>query len=137
MSAMNIQTHLRRSAGAEPLNQRSRICAGWLVGVFAMVFAFTSHAEVRVPPHERVVLSNGTVLLITDRHDVPLINFQAVMRGGAMVDPTAKLGLASMTVSLFEKGAGKRSALQFAQTVASVGGTIETDASTESTSVSG
>jgi predicted Zn-dependent peptidase len=110
----------------------------WLA-TLCLLFAITpsANADVHVPPHERIQLANGTVLLLTERHDVPLINFQAIMRGGGRVDPPAKLGLAGMTVSLFEKGAGKRNALQFAQTVASVGGTIETDASTESTSVSG
>jgi len=111
----------------------------WLAAVCFMLFAINApaNADVRVPPHERIQLNNGIVLLLTERHDVPLINFEAILRGGGMVDPPAKLGLAGMTVSLFEKGAGKRNALQFAQTVASVGGIIETDASTESTSVSG
>ncbi|HEU4604370.1 MAG TPA: pitrilysin family protein, partial [Steroidobacteraceae bacterium] len=116
-----------------------RIANGWWTALICtVVFAIPAQAAgVQVPPFERVQLKNGTVLLLTERHDVPLITFQAVLRGGASVDPPAKLGLASMTVSLFAKGAGQRNALQFAQTVASVGGVIETDASTESTSVRG
>src|SRR4051812_7546938 len=119
------------------LRRMARASRTLVVSAAMLVITTHAQADVRVPPHERIQLGNGAVLLLTERHDVPLINFQAILRGGAMVDPQAKLGLASMSVSLLEKGAGKRDALQFAQTVASVGGMIETDASTESTSVSG
>jgi predicted Zn-dependent peptidase len=42
---------------------------------------------VQVPPHERVVLPNGATLIIVPRRDVPLIAFQAVLRGGPLGDP--------------------------------------------------
>jgi predicted Zn-dependent peptidase len=101
-------------------------------------FVSCAYADgVHTPAFERVQLSNGAVLILTERHDVPLITFQAVLRGGALADPADKLGLASLTVSLLEKGAAKRNALEFAQTVASVGGSIETGAATESDSISG
>ncbi len=45
--------------------------------------------------------------------------------------------MASLLAGLLQKGAGSRDAVQFAETVASVGGQIDTSASTESISVSG
>jgi predicted Zn-dependent peptidase len=42
---------------------------------------------VKVPPFERVQRPNGAVVLLTERHDVPLIAFTAVVRGGAVSDP--------------------------------------------------
>ncbi|MBL8264737.1 M16 family metallopeptidase, partial [Steroidobacter sp.] len=48
-----------------------------------------------------------------------------------------RLGTASLVAGLLEKGAGARDANAFAETVASVGGTISTGASTESISVGG
>jgi len=84
-----------------------------------------------------VQLSNGTTLLLMERHDVPLLAFTAIIRGGAVTDPQNGFGTASLLAGLLEKGAGKRDANSFAETVASVGGAIETDASTESLSVSG
>jgi zinc protease len=92
---------------------------------------------VKTPPFERVQLANGAVLLLMERHDVPLISFNALLRGGAISDPPDRLGTASLLAGLLEKGAGARNAAQFAETVASVGGAIETGASTESISVSG
>ncbi|MGH8237692.1 MAG: M16 family metallopeptidase [Steroidobacteraceae bacterium] len=92
---------------------------------------------VKVPPFERVQLGNGAVVLLMERHDVPLIAFSAVVRGGAVSDPASKSGVASLLAGVMQKGAGSRDAVQFAETVASVGGQIETSASTESIAVSG
>jgi zinc protease len=92
---------------------------------------------VKTPPFERVQLPNGAVLLLMERHDVPLIAFNALLRGGALADPAERLGTASLLAALLEKGAGSRDAAQFAETVASVGGAITTAVSTESMAVSG
>ena len=92
---------------------------------------------VKVPAFERVQLDNGAVVLLMERHDVPLIAFTAVIRGGAVTDPAGESGVASLLAGLLQKGAGSRDAVQFAETVASVGGQIDTSASTESIAVSG
>lgn len=94
-------------------------------------------AGITTPPFERVELANGTVLLLMERHDVPLIAFDALVRGGARLDEPDRFGTASLFAGLLEKGAGSRNALQFAQTIASVGGSIQTEASTEWISISG
>lgn len=92
---------------------------------------------VTTPPYERIALPNGAVLLLMERHDVPLIAFNAVLRGGALGDPERAPGAASLLAGLLEKGAGARDALALAQTLASVGGQIHTGAATEAISVSG
>lgn len=107
-----------------------------LVIAAAPAFADDSRG-VRTPPFERVHTANGAVLLLMERRDVPLIAFNAVLRGGAASDPANGSGTASLLAGLLEKGAGKRDALAFAQAVASVGGKIETGASTEAIAVSG
>jgi predicted Zn-dependent peptidase len=109
--------------------------------VFALAMACTvsAHAQsaVKTPAFETVKLDNGATLLLMERHDVPLIAFNAVVRGGAATDAENGYGTASLLAGLLEKGAGARDANAFAETVASVGGTIETGASTEAISVGG
>ena len=39
-------------------------------------------AGVRVPAFERVVLGNGATLLLMERHDIPLVGFQAILQIG-------------------------------------------------------
>jgi zinc protease len=109
------------------------------VVLLAMACVLPVHADnaVKTPAFERVQLGNGTTLLLMERHDVPLIAFNAIIRGGAATDPKAADGTASLLAGLLEKGAGARDANAFAETVASVGGTIETGASTETISVGG
>lgn len=104
-----------------------------------LVLAFPAFADsaVKVPPFERVQLGNGTVLLLMERHDVPLLAFEARLRGGAISDPAGASGMSSLLADLLEKGAGARDAAEFAKTVASVGGNIESSAGTESIAVSG
>jgi zinc protease len=104
---------------------------------FCSTCALAAANGVKVPPFERVQLGNGAVVLLMERHDVPLIAFSAVLRGGAVSDPSSASGVASLLASLLQKGAGARDAVQFAETVASVGGQIETSVSTESISVNG
>jgi predicted Zn-dependent peptidase len=109
-----------------------------LVSLFVIaVAAQAADVGVKVPPFERVQLGNGTVLLLMERHDVPLIAFEAVVRGGASIDPSDQSGLSNVLASLLEKGAGKRDAAEFASTLASVGGVISAGAELERIVVSG
>ncbi len=91
---------------------------------------------VTLPEFERVVLDNGTVLLLAEKHDVPLVGLRAVVRGGTVVDPVDRAGLGALVATLLQKGAGERDAAAFAEAAAGVGGTISASVSTEVTSVS-
>jgi predicted Zn-dependent peptidase len=103
----------------------------------ALPFGTVLANGVKTPPFQRVQLPNGAVLLLVERHDVPLIAFNALLRGGAMTDPADRFGTSSLLVGLLEKGAGSRDAVAFAETVASVGGTIDTAANLENIAVTG
>jgi predicted Zn-dependent peptidase len=92
---------------------------------------------VHVPAHERFVLDNGIKLIILPRRDVPLVAFNAVLRGGSLGDQAAKPGVASLLAGLLEKGAGKRDAFAFADAVEGVGGSFSAGANAESISVRG
>jgi len=96
--------------------------------------AFAS--DVTLPDYERVVLSNGTVLLLSEKHEVPLIGLQAVVRGGSVADPADKAGLAELLATVMQKGAGDRDAAEFAAAAAGVGGRLSVGAGVESIDVS-
>ncbi len=107
--------------------------------VLALLLAapFAGAVGVTVPPYTRTVLPNGTVLVVMPRREVPLIAFTALVRGGAVADPAGKAGAAALTAGLLEKGAGSRSAFEFADTVEGAGGSFSAAAGTEAISVSG
>jgi zinc protease len=108
-----------------------------LLTLLAAACVAATATGVRIPPFERVALANGAVLLLMERHDVPLIAFDATLRGGAMTDPVGAEGATNLLANLLEKGAGSRDAFGFADAIAAVGGSITTAAHTESISVTG
>jgi zinc protease len=92
---------------------------------------------VRIPEHERLSLGNGVALILVPRRDVPLVAFNAVLRGGAMGDPASRPGVASLLAGLLEKGAGERNAYAFADVVEGVGGSFGAGAGPEAITVRG
>ncbi len=94
-------------------------------------------AEVTLPPYQRLELDNGTVILLGEKRDVPLIGLYAVLRGGAVADPEGLNGVASLFAALLEKGAGERDAAAFAETVESVGGRLSATGGLETIAISG
>jgi predicted Zn-dependent peptidase len=90
------------------------------------VVAFTSAsaAEIRLPDYQTVTLDNGATVLLMPRKDVPLIAANIAVRGGALADAPGKEGTADLLGEMLSKGAGTRSALQFAQAVDGAGGSI-------------
>ena len=91
----------------------------------------------RIPPHQRHRLDNGVKLILLPRHDVPLIAFDAVVRGGARLDPEERAGLASITAELLTRGAGRRDAFGFADAVEGAGGNLEAGAHNEAIALHG
>ena len=77
---------------------------------------------VTLPDAERVVLENGTVLIVNAKDDVPLVGIELLIRGGAVRDQEGKAGTASLFAGLLERGAGSRSAVEIAEAIESVGG---------------
>lgn len=106
------------------------------IALLCFVAAGVSAEGVKLPAFKRVELDNGTVLLLNEKHDVPLIGLQAVVRGGAVADPAGKNGVAALLAEVLQKGAGDRDAAAFAEAVDSVGGELSAYAGLEGISIS-
>ena len=92
---------------------------------------------VTLPAFHRFELDNGTVLLLSDKPEVPMVAMTAILRGGAVADPAGHEGLANLLASLLEQGAGDRDAARFAETVDASGGTLTSRAELETIRISG
>ena len=117
-----------------------RITRLFVVTMLAGLAGFASGEEtagVRLPDFERVELDNGLVLLLMEKHDVPLIAFHGRIDGGAVADPAGKAGSSEIVAELIQKGAGSRDALAFSQAIDSVGGTLGATSSREALSIFG
>jgi zinc protease len=68
-------------------------------------------------PVQHLKLSNGLPVLLYEKHEVPLVQMDLVVKAGAVQDPQGKSGLASMTAAMMTEGAGSRSALELADAI--------------------
>ena len=69
-----------------------------------------------------MVFKNGLTVLLLEKHGVPIVNFVALVKTGAVADPAGEEGLASITAELLRKGTKKRTAQQFASELDFTGG---------------
>jgi zinc protease len=116
----------------------ARNCARIFVAAFALLIAAMSVCAqaIKMPPHEKIVLKNGLTVLLMEKHGVPIVSFAALVKSGATADPLGQEGLASETAQLLRKGTQKRSAQQFAADLDFIGGSFETGAGADFTTLS-
>ena len=91
---------------------------------------------VRLPEFRSATLPNGAVVALVEKRDTPLVSMNVTVRGGGLGDPAGKDGTASLYTDLIQKGAGNRTAAQFAEALENVGGSLSAGAGTESIGVS-
>ncbi|HUQ11854.1 MAG TPA: pitrilysin family protein [Steroidobacteraceae bacterium] len=92
---------------------------------------------VKVPANQRFVLPNGLTVVLVPKKDVPMIAFSGFVRGGSLADPAGKPGVGSLVAGLLDRGAGKRTAFEFADALEGVGGTFNAGAGAEAISFNG
>lgn len=90
-----------------------------------------------LPRSREIRLPNGALVILAEKHDVPLIAFRATLRGGSLADMPGKEGVASLTGGLLRKGAGKRTAQEIAALVDGLGADLDTGSGLEFSYVSG
>ncbi len=67
--------------------------------------------EFHAAPPVHAHLSNGMDILFIEKHGIPLVQINAIVRTGIVDEPADKPGLASMTAGLMMEGAGHRNAI--------------------------
>ncbi len=82
----------------------------------------------RMPPIEKLTLSNGLPVWILENHEVPVASLLVGIRSGAAADPANKPGLAAMTAALLDEGAMGKSALELDDEVTFLGASLTTAA---------
>jgi predicted Zn-dependent peptidase len=92
--------------------------------------------SLKLPAYKKIKLKNGMTIMLVERHTVPLIGFNALLKAGSVADAPGKEGTASITASMLRKGTKKRTADQFAQELDFIGGQFSAGATADSTSLS-
>jgi predicted Zn-dependent peptidase len=88
-----------------------------------------------MPPIQKRALSNGLPLWIVEVHEAPLVQVNLLVKAGSGDDPRGIFGVASMTAAMLDEGAGKRSALEIADSVEFLGAMLSTSNSFDASAV--
>ena len=89
-----------------------------------------------LPPIEKTKLSNGLEVWMVEQRELPMIAMNLVLKTGQVNEPDGKTGVAGMTTSLIDDGTKKRSALEIANELQSIGANMGAGGSYDATNVS-
>lgn len=92
--------------------------------LFAALWHIPVSAHASQPLGKRITLDNGMVLLLSEKHEIPMVTVSMAIKAGDMVEPGDKAGLASLTASLLMQGTKKRTANQISREIDFIGGSL-------------
>jgi len=88
-----------------------------LLAAAVLLLALGPAAADEVPRVRRATLDNGLRLVVSEYHELPLVEFYVMVGAGAAQDPPGKAGLAALTADTLHRGAGSLSAEALARAV--------------------
>src|SRR5688500_2944992 len=77
-----------------------------------------------IPGVKEITLKNGLTIAVAEKHHIPLVTVQLLVKNGAGREDRKLAGLANLTASLLTKGTKTRSATQIAEEIEFLGGSI-------------
>jgi predicted Zn-dependent peptidase len=90
-----------------------------------------------VPAWTRTQLANGATLIVSERHNLPLVNFSITFVGGAnQFEPVERRGVASMTASMLSEGTTTKTGDQLSDALQLLGTSVSAGVGSEEGSVS-
>lgn len=92
--------------------------------IFIFIVQFTRTGYSAEPLGKRIPLENGMVLLLAEKHDIPVVTMNMAIKAGSTSVPADEPGLASITASLLAQGTTKRTASQISREIDFIGGSL-------------
>jgi zinc protease len=90
------------------------------------LLAGATNAFSAAPLGKRIQLDNGMVLLLAEKHDIPMLTVNMAIKAGNTAVAGDKPGLASITAALLTQGTTKRTANQISSEIDFIGGSLST-----------
>jgi zinc protease len=92
--------------------------------------------DLRVPVWTKSSLPNGVDLIVSEKHDLPLVSFSITFLGGAnQFEPPDRTGLASITASMLSEGTKTRDGEALSNALQLLGTSVSTSVGAESGSI--
>jgi zinc protease len=87
-----------------------------------------AQAPAPAPPlAERFTLPNGLVVLVAERHALPIVTVRVSVGAGTVLDPSDKPGLANLTALTLSLGTPARTAFEIDRAIEFVGGSLDAE----------
>src|SRR6185369_11564308 len=84
----------------------------------------------RVPTWTKTQLPNGALLIVSEKHNLPLVSFNITFIGGSnQFETTAKRGVAAMTASMLTEGTTSKTGDQLSDALQLLGTNVNTNIS--------
>jgi len=93
-------------------------------------------SNVQLPPVTRTTWENGVRVVLMEYRRAPTLEVLALFPGGSSVDPPGKAGAAALTAQLLRRGTEQRTALQIAEEIEFLGGTLGSGADDDRLTIS-
>jgi zinc protease len=90
----------------------------------------------KLPELQKATLSNGLKIVLAERHDAPVVNFQMLLDSGYASDAADKPGVASLAMRMLEEGTRNRKSLEIGEAFAELGAQFGAGANLDSSFVS-
>ena len=92
--------------------------------------------DLRVPAWTKSTLASGADLIVSEKHDLPLVSFSITLLGGAnQFEPADRTGLASLTASMLSEGTKTRDGEALSNALQQLGTNVFASVSGESGSI--
>jgi zinc protease len=91
-------------------------------------------AELALPPVQRFTLKNGLQVIVVPRKELPVASFGLAVQAGGYDEDRDTLGVSDFVAAMLRRGTKTRSADDISHAIDFVGGTLDAQATNESTS---
>jgi zinc protease len=108
----------------------------FLMLTFLLIVQFARAGYSAEPLGKRILLENGMVLLLAEKHDLPVVMLNMAIKAGSTSAPGDEPGLASITASLLMQGTTKRTASQISREIDFIGGSMSASGGSDFASAS-
>ena len=92
--------------------------------------------DLRVPTWTKTTLANGADLIVSEKHDLPLVSFSITFLGGSnQFEPAERTGLASITAAMMSEGTKTKDGEALSNALQLLGTSVSTSIGGESGSM--
>ena len=91
--------------------------------------------DVKFDAFQKITLSNGLRVIITERHAIPVVRMRMMIDSGFAADQLGKSGVANLTMEMLDEGTKKMSSLQISDIQSNLGTAVWASASLDISTV--